>query len=159
MTTPAVVAAKAATSTIPVVFTTGGDPVKLGLVASLNRPGGNLTGATVLTGTLMPKQLELLHELVPKAAVMALLVNPTDANTAYVTQEAQVAADALGHNLIIVKASTETDIERVSVTLLQEKIGALLVGQIRSCSPTASSSSRWPHVVSFPQCTLFASTL
>ena len=129
MTTPAVVAAKAATSTIPVVFTTGGDPVKLGLVASLNRPGGNLTGATVLTGTLMPKQLELLHELVPKAAVMALLVNPTDANTAYVTQEAQVAADALGHNLIIVKASTETDIERVSVTLLQEKIGALLVGQ------------------------------
>ena len=107
----------------------------------------------------MPKQLELLHELVPKAAVMALLVNPTDANTAYVTQEAQVAADALGHNLIIVKASTETDIDRVSVTLLQEKIGALLVGQDPFLLTHRTRSSRWPHVVSFPQCTLFASTL
>jgi putative ABC transport system substrate-binding protein len=127
LTTPAAVAAKVATSTIPVVFTTGGDPVKLGLVVSLNQPGGNLTGATTLSGTLIAKQLELLHELVPKAAVMALLVNSNDANTVYITQEAQVAADALGHNLIVVKASTESDIDKVSIRLLQEKVGALLV--------------------------------
>jgi putative ABC transport system substrate-binding protein len=127
LTTPAAVAAKVATSTIPVVFTTGGDPVKLGLVVSLNQPGGNLTGATTLSGTLIAKQLEILHEMVPRAAVMALLVNSNDANTTYITQEAQAAADALGHNLIVVKASTESDIDKVSNKLLQEKVGALLV--------------------------------
>ena len=127
VTTPAAIAAKVATRTIPIVFTTAGDPVKLGLVASLNRPGGNLTGACFLSQTLVAKQFELLHELVPKATVIALLVNPNDANTEAVTQQAQAAADALGHRLTVVKASTESDIDKVSATLLQEKVGALLV--------------------------------
>src|SRR3984893_4771912 len=98
--TPANLVAKAATGTIPIVFTTGSDPVQLGLVASLNRPGGNVTGVTQLAVEVVPKRLEVLHELVPAASVMALLVNPTDRTQAVpVAQEAEAATRKLGLQL------------------------------------------------------------
>jgi putative ABC transport system substrate-binding protein len=110
--TPAAIAAKAATATIPIVFETGADPVQLGLVSNLSRPGGNLTGVTQTSVETMPKRLQVLHELVPAARVMALLVNPADAtlSDAYI-REAQVAARVLGVELHIVKASSETEFD------------------------------------------------
>jgi len=110
--TPAAIAAKVATATIPIVFETGADPVQLGLVSNLSRPGGNLTGVTQTSVETMPKRLQVLHELVPAARVMALLVNPADANLsdAYI-REAQVAARVLGVELHIVKASSETEFD------------------------------------------------
>jgi putative ABC transport system substrate-binding protein len=101
-----------ATATIPIVFETGADPVQLGLVSNLSRPGGNLTGVTQTSVETMPKRLQVLHELVPAARVMALLVNPADANLsdAYI-REAQVAARVLGVELHIVKASSETEFD------------------------------------------------
>jgi len=96
-TTPAALAAKAATTTIPIVFETGGDPIRLGLVASLNRPGGNVTGVTQLNTEVAPKRLELLRELVPTATVIALLVNPTNPGLAeFVSHASQAAAQTLG---------------------------------------------------------------
>src|SRR5450756_2459177 len=115
--TPAALAAKAATTTIPIVFETGGDPIKLGLVASLNRPGGNVTGVTQLTVGLAPKEMEVLHELLPSARVMALLVNPADpalAETA--TKEMQAAALTLGLELHVLNASAERDFDALSAT-------------------------------------------
>jgi putative ABC transport system substrate-binding protein len=98
--TPAVLAVKAATTTIPIVFSVGSDPVQLGLLASLSRPGGNITGVTRLNVELGPKQLELLHELVPTATIMAVLVNPTSPNLAEsTTKDLQAAAHTLGLKL------------------------------------------------------------
>jgi putative ABC transport system substrate-binding protein len=125
--TPAALAAKAATTAVPIVFTSGADPVKLGLVASLSRPGGNLTGVTFLTGTLPAKQFELLHELVPKTAVIGFLVNPSFPDTPNQLSEVQAAADALRQKLVIGKASAESDFDSAFSVLLQQQIGALLV--------------------------------
>jgi putative ABC transport system substrate-binding protein len=94
--TPAALAAKAATTTIPIVFTTGGDPVALGLVASLNRPGANLTGTAVLTGERAPKRLLLIHDLIPNAAVFGVLVDPAFAPTPSIVKDLQAAARTLG---------------------------------------------------------------
>ena len=108
---PSALAAKAATATIPIVFNSGSDPVKLGLVASLNRPGGNATGVSLLSFTLIAKQLELLCELVPTAATVAFLVNPNNSNTVNRTTEMQETARAMGRQLHMVAAGTEAELE------------------------------------------------
>jgi putative tryptophan/tyrosine transport system substrate-binding protein len=127
--TPGNLAAKAATTTIPIVFTTAGDPVQMGLVTSLNRPGGNVTGVTNLTVELGPKWLELLHELVPTATIMALLVNPTNPNLAEsTTKDLQAAARTLALKLHVLHASSERDFDRIFATLVQLRVGGLVIG-------------------------------
>jgi putative tryptophan/tyrosine transport system substrate-binding protein len=127
--TPAALAAQAATTTIPIVFSIGGDPVQFGLVASLNRPGGNLTGGTFLSIEVGPKRLELLHELVPMATVVGLLVNPTNPNLAEpTTKNLRAAAHTLGLQLHILNASTDRDFDTVFATLIQLQLGALVIG-------------------------------
>jgi len=124
---PAVLAAKAATTSIPIVFVTGADPIRFGFVASFNRPGGNITGIWVVTAVLAQKRLELLHELVPKAELFALLVNPTSPVAEPQTQDAQGAAHALGLKLRVLSATTENDFDQVFAALVQERADALLV--------------------------------
>jgi putative tryptophan/tyrosine transport system substrate-binding protein len=127
-TTPAALAAKAATTTIPIVVETAGDPVQLGLVASLNQPGGNVTGITQLTVGLVPKELELLHELVPAARVMALLVNQANSSTAETeTSELLSAARTLGLELHVLNASTEHDFDAAFANVIQLRAGGLVI--------------------------------
>jgi putative tryptophan/tyrosine transport system substrate-binding protein len=127
-TTPGALAAKAATETIPIVILTAGDPVALGLVASLNRPGGNITGATSLAGELAPKRLELMHELLPKATVLALLVNPTNpVLMEATTREAQAAADILGVELQVLQARTEREFDGIFVRLSEVRAGGIVI--------------------------------
>ena len=125
---PAALAAKSATSTIPIVFTSVGDPVGLGLVASLARPGGNLTGFSNLTTELNPKRLELLSELVPQARVIALLVNSNNPNTERMMRDVQEAARTKGVQLPILKAGSESEIDAAFASLVRLHAGALLVG-------------------------------
>jgi putative ABC transport system substrate-binding protein len=124
----AIFAAKAATATIPIVFASGGDPVGLGLVASLNRPGGNITGVNFLINALGSKRLELLLGLVPTAAAIGFLVDPSNPNTGPETEDMQDAAAALGRKLIIVKASTEREVDAAFASLVQQRAEALIVG-------------------------------
>jgi putative ABC transport system substrate-binding protein len=127
--TPATLAARAATKTIPIVFVLSTDPVQAGLVTSLNRPGGNITGVTGLNVELAPKKLELLHELLPSAASVALLVNPTNTvATEHETRTVQAAARTLGLRLHILHASTERDFEAAFVSLVQLRAEALVIG-------------------------------
>jgi putative ABC transport system substrate-binding protein len=127
--TPAALAAKAATTTIPIVFETGGDPITLGLVASLSRPGGNVTGVTQLNVEVAPKRLELLHELVPTASVIALLINPTNPALAEpVSRASQAASHALGLDLHVLNASTEGDFDGVFASVIQLRAGGLVIG-------------------------------
>jgi putative tryptophan/tyrosine transport system substrate-binding protein len=123
-----VVAAKAATTTIPVVFLTGGDPIQEGYVASLNRPGGNLTGISWFGSLLAAKGLGLLHELVPNAAVVALMVNPNTPESAHPPRDAQEGARTLGLQLLVLNASTPSEIDTAFATLRQRRGSALLVG-------------------------------
>jgi putative ABC transport system substrate-binding protein len=125
---PSAFAAKSATSTIPIVFVLGVDPIAAGLVASLARPGANLTGVSMLTGELMPKRLELLSELVPAARAIALLANPKDATTEGMIRDVQEAARAKGVRLQILKAGSESDIDAAFPALDQLHAGALIVG-------------------------------
>ena len=121
-------AAKNATSTIPIVFRSGADPVGDGLVASLARPGGNLTGVSFIADELTAKRLELLSELVPRAGVIALLVNPNNSTAERVIQEVQQAARVKGLQLHVLKASSESEIDTAFASLVQLHAGALVVG-------------------------------
>jgi len=123
--TPAALAAKAATSTIPIVFSVGSDPVKERLVVSLNRPGGNLTGATFFTGSLITNRFELLLELVMKPALVALLTNPS--NPGNDTREVLAVASALGQKVNVLNARTADEIDTAFATLSQQRAGALLI--------------------------------
>ena len=120
-------AAKAATTTVPIVFNTGIEPVQAGLVTSLSRPGGNLTGFNLIAGPLQAKQLGLLHELVPAAKTIAVLINPGNANAEHDATTVQDAARAIGLQILVMRAAFESDFETVFATLARERAGGLLV--------------------------------
>jgi putative ABC transport system substrate-binding protein len=126
--TPAALAAKAATTTVPIIFTTAGDPVELGLVAALNRPSGNVTGVTQLNVEVAPKRLELAHELLPATSMIPVLVNPTDPNTDPLSRRLAVAARTLGLTLRILNATIEREIDEAFATVAQLRAGALVIG-------------------------------
>jgi putative ABC transport system substrate-binding protein len=127
MANNAAVAAKAAATTIPIVFTVGGDPIKMGLVESLNRPVGNITGVSFLSSDIVTKMLEALHELMPKATRIAALINPTNQNAAVDANEAEAAARALGLELQVLKASNAGDIDNAFTLLAEWRAAALLI--------------------------------
>ncbi len=124
----AALAAKAATTTVPIVFTIGGDPVHSGLVTSLNRPGGNVTGVSFFTSALEPKRLELLREVNPNAGLIAMLVNPKSPDSETQVRDVQAAAHAIRQQIVVLNASSERDIETAFAALVQNRAGALLVG-------------------------------
>jgi putative ABC transport system substrate-binding protein len=126
--TALVQAAKDATSSIPILFAIGADPVKFGLVASLNHPGGNVTGVSFLVNLLSAKQLEVLHEAVPNATAVAFLVNPGNPNAGADTAEVQIAAKTLGLELTVASAAAEDAIDKAFATLVREQAGAVLIG-------------------------------
>ena len=126
-TLPAALAAKGATSTIPVVFVVGEDPIKVGLVKSLSRPGANVTGVTNFMNVLGTKRLELVSEAVPTAVVLGLLVNPTNPNAEADTRDLQVAAQALGRRLQVLTAATERELETAFAAAVEQKVGALFI--------------------------------
>jgi len=128
-TSPTVPVAKAASGTIPIVFSMGGDPVALGYVASLSRPGGNLTGVATMNVELGPKRLELMHELVPTATVLGLLVNPTYVVLSEIlSRDVQAAARSVGLEIRVLRANTENDLDAVFASLSQLRVGALVIG-------------------------------
>jgi len=124
---PAAVAARAATTSIPIIFEMGDDPVRLGFVASLDRPGGNITGVTQLNREIAPKRLELLHELLPRVNVMALLANPTDTSSAILSNNTMSVARTLGLELHILNANSERDLDSVFANLVQLRAGGLVI--------------------------------
>ena len=125
---PSAVAAKAATATTPIVFTSGFDPVRLGLVASFNRPGGNATGVSLLTTDLGPKRLGLLRELLPKQGTIAFVVNPNSASTPHQIEEMQAAAQAVGQPLVVVSVGTEEEVNKAFATMAERKVAGVLYG-------------------------------
>ena len=138
---PAVLVAKAATQTIPIIFVTGADPLKFGFVASFNKPGGNITGIWMVTTVLAEKRLQLLHDLVPKAELVGLLINPTSPVAEPQTRDARDAARALGVKLTVLSAVTENDFDQVFASLVQQHADALFV------SADPFFSSRREHLV------------
>jgi putative ABC transport system substrate-binding protein len=124
---PSAFAAKAATETIPIVFVIGTDPVRVGLVDSLSRPKGNVTGMSVLISVLGPKRMELLHELLPAANTIGLLANHGNVNIKTDEPEIRAAADRLNHHLEVLTASTESDLEAAFTTIVQHRVGSLIV--------------------------------
>jgi len=123
---PSALAAKAATATIPIVFTSGADAVEIGLVASLNRPGGNATGVNIFTTELGPKRLELLRQLLPNAGTIAFIVNPNSATTGRQVSELQTAAAALGQQILVLNAGSEKEIDEAFATIVERRVAAVL---------------------------------
>ena len=140
--TPATLAAKAATATVPIIFNVGIDPVQFGLAASLSRPGGNLTGVAILSVDLAAKKLEVLHELLPDAAVVAMLVNPTNPTVEPESRATQDAARSLGVQLHILRASTAGEIDAAFASLAKLRARALVWAMIPISSTSAPKS--WP---------------
>jgi putative ABC transport system substrate-binding protein len=128
LSTPAALAAKAATTTIPIVFNSGTDPVKLGLVASLNRPGGNVTGVTFFAAPLEPKRLGLLRELIPQADLVAVLLNPKYPDADVQLKDVQEATREIGQRTLMLTATTDAEIDSAFAALAQQRVGALMVG-------------------------------
>jgi putative ABC transport system substrate-binding protein len=160
LTTPAALAAKATATTLPIVFVTAGDPIKQGLVASLNRPGGNFTGVTLTNTETTPKRLQFLHELVPTASAMALLVNPANPSLAESqSREEMSAARTLGLELHVLNASTEGDFDEVFAKLLQLRAGGLVIGAVHSSQVGSNDLPRWPSIRGCPRSTNFVSSL
>jgi putative tryptophan/tyrosine transport system substrate-binding protein len=126
--TPAAHAAKAATTTVPIVFAAGGDPIAMGFVASLNRPGGNVTGVNFFFAVLGPKRMDMLRQLVPKATTIAVLVNSNSPDTEAERRDVQAAAQAIGQQIIVLDASSDSDIETAFATFVQRGAGALFAG-------------------------------
>jgi putative tryptophan/tyrosine transport system substrate-binding protein len=124
----AVLSAKAATSTIPIVFATGGDPVETGIVASLNRPGGNVTGASFLGSLVAAKQLSLLRDIVPSLATLGLLLNPTNPSSVFIARDVQVAAQPLGLKLVTANAVSDGDIDKGFAQFIEQRIDGLIIG-------------------------------
>jgi putative ABC transport system substrate-binding protein len=155
--TPSALAAKAATATIPIVFAIGGDPVTPGLVASLNRPGGNVTGASFLTNQ-GPKRLELLRQVVPKATTIGVLVNPHNPPSESERANVQAAAHAIGQQTKVLNASTEGDIDRAFTAIVEQRIGALLVTGDPFFANHRVELVRWRHATRCPRCTSCANS-
>ena len=126
--TPANLVAKSITSSIPIVFTTGGDPVQLGLVASLSRPGGNVTGVTQMTGEVAPKRVELAHELVPQATAFGILINPKNPLAEFVKRDSEAAALKLGIRLNVIYVSNDAELEETFTVFRKSGAGALVIG-------------------------------
>ena len=160
MPTAATLAAKSATTTIPIVFTTAADPVQVGLVTSLNRPGGNITGATFYVAQLAARQLEVLHQLVPKAATVGVLTNPNaPANAEPQIRDLQNAANTLGVRLHVLGVASERDANAAFATLVGQRADALLslrmaTFNVRCVIPL----SRWRRVMVFRRCTRTATS-
>jgi ABC-type uncharacterized transport system substrate-binding protein len=129
---PGIIAAKRATTTIPIAFRTGGDPVQLGIVASFNRPGGNITGVSDMASSLSPKRLDLLLKLVPSATTIAVLSNPTNPTSEPDVQATRAAASTIGRAVHLINASTDTQIEDGFAFIAQQRIQALVVNPARS---------------------------
>jgi putative ABC transport system substrate-binding protein len=140
--TPSALAAKAATTTVPIVFAVGGDPVALGLVDSLNRPGGNITGVSFLTAVLGTKRLELLRQLVPNATTIAMLVNPNSPDTEAERRDVQAGAQAIGQQLVVLDVGSDREIESAFATFVQRGPARCSSVPARSSTPVESG---WSH--------------
>jgi putative tryptophan/tyrosine transport system substrate-binding protein len=156
---PAAKAAKAATGTIPIVFTTGDDPIRTGLVSSINRPGGNVTGVTLVVSQVLTKRVEILHELLPKASVMALLVNPNSTLHDVDRQEAAAAARTIGVAMHVLEAATDSDLDRAFAAIVERQAAALAVGadpffNTRRSNGRARRAVPHPDHVSLPRVSL-----
>ena len=143
--------AKAATTTIPIVFTTGGDPVQIGLVASLGRPGGNVTGVTNVTVEVAPKRLELAHELVPQASVFGLLINPGNPLAENVKRDSQAAALKLGLQLNVQHATTDAELDRAFTAFREMQVGAVVIGTDGFLMTTLNTWLHWRSAIRCPR--------
>ena len=148
--------AKAATQTIPIVFTANGDPVRDGLVASLNRPGGNATGITIFGGAAVSKRLQLIRELIPKAVTIAYLMNPNNPNGEFEMSAAQTAAHLLGQQMPVLNASNEREIDTAFAAIVQQQLGRFSSHLTRSSFRNATSLSLWQHSMGYLRSTTCA---